>query len=831
MTQVIKNIAKRAFAMAGVAILAFAVLASGFSAALPAVALENSNPSEKYDPTKKEVLSHGHTDVFYPIQYNGKFIMAVEKDAATFLKPENTTLRVAKSTYTTKSQLPALATEYYYLDSSGNQNGNPLFPGWDTGYAATLVGASHADEATADIAIQQVTGPMNGRILLWTTEGAGKTSKKLSFEENDLDDEPDTEGSRFMLPGVIHQHTAGHVHANWGFTQPGVYKLKVAATITNKNTKKQITTEPAEYTFEVEDTYSGEVPTSGLSETLGLHRRGDSINPDDDEEAHKASEEHKDTDKDDGGDMRIGNIRDSGPHPHYHSYEGYGGLDLKVVNRPKGARIEWRYVRADEGPDAYGTTLFAERLQLPAEPAMNKMKVYAHATEGETQVGKDTASATIAVEDHGADGRPVVKAIAPYKRFKPGDTLRAKTALLNPHVATDGITGAPIDDPTSPVTSIVKDYVWLIKKEGESEFKRIPGAVSSRLELKLDASMQGATIRPSLVLKNGELYRNKMFDEFCDYVIDMGGAKHNGQEAAEKQVHDPDSEEDARHSSKRRLKKRRSVRRSVRGRRTRVNDADTANRGFVQNLFASVSNNGFAGGFAGGFATANNAGDNGFNKNQSEQKLTQSGAQQNTKSGMFGNPDGSVTFTPNFFGNTASKSKKLKRHRNNRNARNQNARNNRQLRRNKNVRNFPQNSSGKSTDAAKNNTETSGSFKRVENTSGNKNKRSVNAARRTTRSKKVSKKGSKKGSKNVRSFENESRQAVEASKRTNSDEDPTAQRDTEYTQAQEDDSTEDQESNNNSTTWVAAATGTASVGLCTVTGACSVLARPRTKLI
>ena len=254
MTQVIKNIAKRAFAMAGVAILAFAVLASGFGAAMTAYASEGGNPSEKYDPTKKEVLSHGHTDVFYPIQYNGKFIMAVEKDAATFLKPENTTLRVAKSTYTTKSQLPALATEYYYLDISGKQKGNPLFPGWDTGYAASLVGASHADDATADITIHQVTGPMNGRILLWTTDGIGKNSKKLSFEENDLDDEPDTEGSRFMLPGVIHQHTAGHVHANWGFTQPGVYKLKVAATITNKNTKKQITTEPAEYTFEVEDT-------------------------------------------------------------------------------------------------------------------------------------------------------------------------------------------------------------------------------------------------------------------------------------------------------------------------------------------------------------------------------------------------------------------------------------------------------------------------------------------------------------------------------------------------------------------------------------------------
>lgn len=219
-------------------------------------------------------------------------------------------------------------------------------------------------------------------------------------------------------------------------------------------------------------------------------------------------------------------------------------------------------MRADEGPDAYGTTLFAERLQLPAEPAMNKMKVYAHATEGETQVGKDTASATIAVEDHGADGHPVVKAIAPYKRFKPEDTLHAKTVLLNPHVATDGVTGAPIDDPTSPVTSIVKDYVWLIKKEGESEFKRIPGAVNSKLELKLDASMQGATIRPSLVLKNGELYRNKMFDEFCDYVIEMKGVPHSHNHDGDDDQSGSDSEDDENSHGKKHHEKRRNKRKN-----------------------------------------------------------------------------------------------------------------------------------------------------------------------------------------------------------------------------------------------------------------------------
>lgn len=772
MTQVIRNIVKRAFAMASVAILAFAVLASGFSAALPAVALENGNPAEKYDPTKKEVLSHGHTDVFYPIQYNGKFIMAVEKDAATFLKPENTTLRVAKSTYTTKSQLPALATEYYYLDSSGNQKGNPLFPGWDTGYAASLVGASHADDATADIAIQQVTGPMNGRILLWTTDGIGKNSKKLSFEENDLDDEPDTDGSRFMLPGVIHQHTAGHVHANWGFTQPGVYKLKVAATITNKNTKKQITTEPAEYTFEVEDTYSGEVPASGITETLDLHRRGDFINPDDDEEAHEASKDHKDTDKDDGGDMRIGNIRDSGPHPHYHSYEGYGGLDLKVVNKPKGARIEWRYVRADEGPDAYGTTLFAERLQLPAEPAMNKMKVYAHATEGETQVGKDTASATIAVEDHGADGHPVVKAIAPYKRFKPGDTLHAKTVLLNPHVATDGVTGAPIDDPTSPVTSIVKDYVWLMKKEGESEFKRIPGAASSKLELKLDASMQGATIRPSLVLKNGELYRNKMFDEFCDYVIEMKGVPHSHNHDGDDDQSGSDSEDDENPHGKKHHEKRHNKRKNK-------TKHFAGGKNFLKGVFGGTAN-----------------------------------------SGLFGSSsNGGFQFESNFFKKSNRKFKRTKKNRNktNRTNRKNNSKNNTQ--------------SGASSGSS--------SFTRTENSSGTS---LHNSSRRTSGGTHTKNKSSKKSGQTIRNFvrtDNNSGNKSKNSSVNNSDFvkntehyalQGARQYNEESDEAYEDDS-DDTKGDSSSTKWVAVAASSASVGLCTITGACGALVRPRLKLL
>lgn len=786
MTQVVKNVAKRAFAVVGVMMLAFAVLASGLNAALPAYASEGGNPESKYNATAKQVIEHGHTDVFYPIQHKGKFIMAVEKDGATFLKPENTTFRVLKNTYTEKSQLPDLAASYYYLDIAGKQKGNPLYPGWDTGYAASLVGAAHADDATADIAIQQITGPMNGRVLLWSTEGVGKNSKKVSFEENDLDDEPDVDGSRFMLPGVIHQHTAGHVHANWGFTQPGVYKLKVTATITNKETKQKITTEPAEYTFEVEDTYSGEVPSTTLTETLDLHRREDFINPNDDTVSHEASEKHKDTDEDDGGDMRIGNIRDSGPHPHYHSYEGFGGLDLKVVNRPKGARIEWRYVRADEGPDAYGTTLFADRLQLPAEPAMNKMKVYAHATEGATQIGKDTASATIAVEDHGADGHPVVKAIAPYKRYKPGDTLRARTILLNPHVATDGTTGEPVDDPTDPVTSIVKDYVWLIKKEGEREFKRIPGAVSSKLELKLDASMQGATIRPSLVLKNGELYRNSKFDEFCDYIIEMDDGAHNKHDAQHGgSSQESESEIDGNPGTKQRHKKRKKHHK-------RVNGASN----FVNGIFASIAHNGFGNGFGNGSAGGFNGGlNNGFNTH------------------------GAFQFTPDFFKRSHKKLKRTKNQRNQRNQRNQH---------NNNAQHSTQQGSAVQ----------SGSFTRTENTSGKSlrtmNRRGANNLHHSMSMQRN--KHAKKLGQTVRNFADASSKSAAKSTANNNKQDRSAHEgedhDGTYADDEDDaDDADDAEENHSSTQWVAAAAGTASVGLCTITGACSVLMRPRMKLL
>ncbi|RIY24812.1 cell surface protein, partial [Bifidobacteriaceae bacterium NR021] len=468
----------------------------------------------------------------------------------------------------------------------------------------------------------------------------------------------------------------------------------------------------------------------------------------------------------------------------YHSYEGYGGLDLKVVNKPKGARIEWRYVRADEGPDAYGTTLFAERLQLPAEPAMNKMKVYAHATEGETQVGKDTASATIVVEDHGADGHPVVKAIVPYKRFKPGDTLHAKTVLLNPHVATDATTGEPIDDPTNPVTSIVKDYVWLMKKEGESEFKRIPGAVSSKLDLKLDASMQGATIRPSLVLKNGELYRNKMFDEFCDYVIEMKGVPHSHNNDGDDDQSGSDSEDDENpHGKKRHEKRHKKSNNKRHNKRKNKTNHFAGGRSFLKGVFGGTEN-----------------------------------------SGIFGsNFNGGFQFESNFF---KKSNKKLKRTKNNHNKINRTNRKN-------NSKNNVQNGSGSGSGSG------SSSFTRTENSSG---KSSHNSSRRTSGGTNTKNKSSKKSGQTIRNFvrtDNNSGNNFKNSSVNNSDFVKNNERhalqdarqyDEESDESYEDDS-DDTKGNSSSNKWVAVAASSASVGLCTITGACGALVRSKLKLL
>ena len=524
---------KRAFAMCGVAVLAFAVLVSGFSAANPAYADEEQT-IYKYDASVKDVLSNGHMDIFYPFMHNGKLIMGFEANSMLY-KPENVTMKVGKSSYSTqdfdnyKNKLPFDASQgYWLLDESGNKQDKELFPGWDTSITSKAVGSENPDGASADIVIQKVTAPKGAKVLIWqSAKNKDKESIAKSFEYQDKDDEKE-EGSRFELPGVIHQSQVTHQHTNWVFTEPGTYTLEAYAVIKNKTTKETKTTNTAKYTFIVEASHNHTVPSESV-----IKERGKTDIP-------VLDSNTKDDDPSENSDCADGNlcilgIRNTGSHPHYHSYEPGGGLNLYTYREGfkkeiedgtiKKPSYEWCINRADEQEDTFASCFLGERLKLPAEPAMNGMKVRVILTgEGIYPFDRDRAFGTIVVEDHGADGRPVVQAYGKSK-VNLGEKVHLKAKLFSPRVPT--VKGVA-SDPEEPTTSIVKKYRWMIKKDGEKEFKNIPMAEGSTLDLVIDKTMQDAVIRASLVLDDGTLYRNAGYDDFCDWNVNIKKDKNAG---------------------------------------------------------------------------------------------------------------------------------------------------------------------------------------------------------------------------------------------------------------------------------------------------------------
>lgn len=534
MTQVIKNMVKRAFAMCGVAVLAFAVLVSGFSAANPAYADEEQT-IYKYDASAKDVLSNGHMDIFYPFMHNDKLIMGFEANSMLY-KPENVTMKVGKSSYSTqdfdnyKNKLPFDASKgYWLLDESGNKQDKELFPGWDTSIARYAVDAENPDGATADIVVQKVIAPKGAKVLIWqSAKNKDKESIAKSFEYQDKDDEKE-EGSRFELPGVIHQSQVTHQHTNWVFTEPGTYTLEAYAVIKNKTTKETKTTNTVKYTFIVEASHNHIVPSESV-----VKERGKAEIP-------VLDSNTKDDDPSENSDCADGNlcilgIRNTGSHPHYHSYEPGGGLNLYTYREGfkkdiengtiKKPSYEWCINRADEQEDTFSSCFLGERLKLPAEPAMNGMKVRVILTgEGIFPFDRDRAFGTIVVEDHGADGRPVVQAYGKSK-VNLGEKVHLKAKLFSPRVPT--VKGVA-SDPEEPTTSIVKKYRWMIKKDGEKEFKNIPMAEGSTLDLVIDKSMQDAVIRASLVLDDGTLYRNAGYDDFCDWNVNIKRDRKDGE--------------------------------------------------------------------------------------------------------------------------------------------------------------------------------------------------------------------------------------------------------------------------------------------------------------
>ena len=806
MTQVIKNMVKRAFAMCGVAVLAFAVLVSGFSAANPAYADEEQT-IYKYDASVKDVLSNGHMDIFYPFMHNGKLIMGFEANSMLY-KPENATMKVGQSSYSTqdfdnyKNKLPFDTSQgYWLLDESGNKQDKELFPGWDTSITSKAVGSENPDGASADIVIQKVTAPKGAKVLIWqSAKNKDKESIAKSFEYQDKDDEKE-EGSRFELPGVIHQSQVTHQHTNWVFTQPGTYTLEAYAVIKNKTTKETKTTNTAKYTFIVEASHNHTVPSESV-----VKERGKAEIP-------VLDANTKDDDPSENSDCADGNlcilgIRNTGSHPHYHSYEPGGGLNLYTyregfkkdiedgkIRRPS---YEWCINRADEQENTFASCFLGERLKLPAEPAMNGMKVRVILTgEGIGAFDRDRAFGTIVVEDHGADGRPVVQAYGKSK-VNLGEKVHLKAKLFSPRVPT---VKGEASDPEEPATSIVKKYKWMIKKDGEKEFKNIEGSADgSTCELTIDESMQDAVVRAYLVLDDGTLYRNAGFDDFCDWNVNIKNL--------DKKDHaQPENSKDSKNNKNNKNKKKNNNKNNNKNKKNKKNKNNKKNRKKNKNNKSNGNDE----------SDSQNEIEDG-NQNEESNNTGGSKEKNNNKESEPDNKDSKK----NKKKNDKDKDKKKNKNKSDENEDDSNSSDSSNSHNSSESSDSDNNSFKQSATtplvarANTNNvfTNASGSFTKSSSKGLGGLSNGISSSKHSKKMKKVkllSKKGKKSNKTKAASY--------------NSDDENIE--DSEVLE----DSEEEQEAKSHKTKWVAAAVGTASVSLCAVTGAGAFLMRPRMKLL
>lgn len=174
------------------------------------------------------VLDRGHVDVFHVAAEGNQLKLALREDVTgqhVVRDPASVLLSVGEHTYTDDTaQVPEIGTGGYYLPQT--QESDRLWPGWDTN------DVRQGGFGAVDITVTDIAGP--GDVWLFQQKGFGGVGPVLSG------------GELTIQPGsVIHQAEPSHVHASWLFTQPGVYTMKVKATVGGAQSNEAV------YTWEV----------------------------------------------------------------------------------------------------------------------------------------------------------------------------------------------------------------------------------------------------------------------------------------------------------------------------------------------------------------------------------------------------------------------------------------------------------------------------------------------------------------------------------------------------------------------------------------------------
>ncbi|MDT0346202.1 choice-of-anchor M domain-containing protein [Streptomyces litchfieldiae] len=206
-------------------------------------------------PDHSVVLDHGHIDAFSVAAEGGELTLQLAEDVTgsrVTHDPEDVLLHVTPQALT--EDIP----DGYPGSPSGyllplTQDPELLWPGWDTQGTA---GSGYTD---VSIEITDVTGP--GTVHLYTTTTFGGAAPLL------------VEGD-YELPGTLREETPAHTHAQWTFTEAGLYTLTVNAVATDPDTGESISSGPKEYDFAVGD-LPDDTETETVTETVVVGRTAD----------------------------------------------------------------------------------------------------------------------------------------------------------------------------------------------------------------------------------------------------------------------------------------------------------------------------------------------------------------------------------------------------------------------------------------------------------------------------------------------------------------------------------------------------------------------------
>ncbi|QIM17053.1 hypothetical protein G7067_12590 [Leucobacter insecticola] len=184
-------------------------------------------------------LETGHIDAFYVSAANNKAVLQLMEDVTghhVIREAETVLLKVKESAY--RSNIPAGtpgAPAGYVLPLT--QDPALIWPGWDTNRTAA---SGHSD---VSINVTAVNGP--GSVFLSSQGSFGGLSSLL-------------QGGGYSFPGTIREAVPAHTHAQWVFSEKGIYKLTVHAVATNPSTGRSLTTVPHTYVFQVGDVPLGD---------------------------------------------------------------------------------------------------------------------------------------------------------------------------------------------------------------------------------------------------------------------------------------------------------------------------------------------------------------------------------------------------------------------------------------------------------------------------------------------------------------------------------------------------------------------------------------------